>query len=154
MRAVARLVVVVVGVVGFGCERADEARSVVREAEAAASTKGERGDPARVAGKWNYRTRSNCGTVEGVGSVSFEWNGRAGVYRETGDVHWSDSGSTITWWGDVRYHAADRHLRGTLDNSLGDKVDGDWRLEGERPDRLVVEWNQTNGCNGVGIATR
>ena len=26
--------------------------------------------------------------------------------------------------------------------------------EGEGPDRLVVRWTQTNGCRGLGIATR
>jgi hypothetical protein len=41
-----------------------------------------------------------------------------------------------------------------MHNTLGDRVDGRWQLEGQGPDRLVVRWNQTNGCVGEGIATR
>jgi hypothetical protein len=148
-----RFLAIAIAVFAAGCERTDEPRSVlVSEASATTAKKKVRADPANVSGQWNYRTTSNCGTVEGVGNVAFVWNGRA--YRETGSVYWSDSGQTIRWWGDVRYDATARRLTGTHDNSLGDKVDGNWRLEGETPDRLVVEWDQTNGCTGIGIATR
>ena len=113
-----------------------------------------RGDPANVAGNWDYRTRSNCGTVEGVGAVSFVWDAETSTYRENGYVYWSDSGSTIRWWGSDRYDASNRTLIGRVSNTLGDTVDHTWELEGPGPDRAVVRWNQTNGCRGEGIATR
>jgi hypothetical protein len=111
-------------------------------------------DPARVAGEWDYRTRSNCGTVEGVGKVSFTWNAAAGAYEERGFVYWADSGLTVHWWGRTRYDAARRRLDGRMRNSLGDSVDGGWQLEGPGPERLVVRWVQTNGCHGQGVARR
>ncbi len=111
-------------------------------------------DPARIEGTWSYRTESNCGKVPGLGEVSFAWNAGDAAYDENGVVHWSDSGSTIRWWGSARHDAARRRLAGRMKNSLGDTVDGDWELEGEGPDRLVVRWVQTNGCHGTGVATR
>ncbi len=111
-------------------------------------------DPAHVAGRWNYRTRSNCGSVEGVGNVTFRWNSRRNAYEERGSVFWSDSGSTIRWWGYVRFSPRKHLLEGRLHNSLDDDVDGRWSLEGSGPARLVVRWTQTNGCTGVGVATR
>lgn len=111
-------------------------------------------DPARVAGSWTYRTRSNCGSVEGVGAVSFRWDPESRGYNERGHVFWSDSGTTIRWWGLVRYDSARRLLTGRGRNSLGDTVNANWRLEGAGPDRLVVEWAQANGCRGRGVATR
>lgn len=112
------------------------------------------GDPARVAGDWEYRTRSNCGRVEGVGRVSFTWDAAAGVYEERGHVFWADSGLTVRWWGPTRWDPARRRLEGRLRNSLGDEVEGGWQLEGAGPDRLVVVWEQTNGCRGIGVARR
>ena len=111
-------------------------------------------DPARIAGTWNYVTRSNCGSVEGVGRVTFRWDAQQGAYRETGQVYWADSGSTIRWWGPKRWDAQTRRLEGRTENSLGDTVEGHWAVEGPGPDRLVVRWTQTNGCVGTGIATR
>lgn len=111
-------------------------------------------DPARVDGGWYYRTESNCGSVVGVGKLWFAWNRDDGRYDEGGFVHWSDSGSTITWWGHAAYEAGGHRLRASVDNSLGDHVDGTWRLEGRPPTRLVVTWSQTNGCRGTGVATR
>jgi hypothetical protein len=111
-------------------------------------------DPARIVGTWDYVTRSNCGSVEGVGSVTFTWDARRGVYQERGRVYWADSGSTIRWWGPKRWDPQARRLDGRSENSLGDTVDGYWDVEGAGPDRLVVRWTQTNGCVGTGIATR
>lgn len=111
-------------------------------------------DPARVAGDWDYRTRSNCGSVVGVGSVRFTWSSESRTYDERGHVYWSDSGNTISWWGTNVFDAQTRQLTGVMHNTLGDRVDGRWQLEGQGPDRLVVRWNQTNGCVGEGIATR
>jgi len=111
-------------------------------------------DPAHIAGTWQYRTRSNCGRVEGVGRVTWTWDAARGLYRERGSVYWADSGLTVRWWGFQRYDPESRRLSGRVSNSLGDTVDGWWRLEGDGPDRAVVEWNQTNGCHGVGTATR
>ena len=111
-----------------------------------------RQDPADIEGVWNYRTRSNCGTVVGVGRVTFKWNVRRGGYSERGRVYWSDSRTTIRWWGTVYHDASGRRVKGRLSNSLGDRVDGNWQIQG--PDRLVVRWKQTNGCRGTGIATR
>ncbi len=111
-------------------------------------------DPAGVVGSWNYRTRSNCGPNEGVGAVSFTWDAQAGGYHERGHVYWSHSGRTIRWWGLVYYDATRRRLDGRTQNTLGDSVDAHWELEGAGPDRLVVRWNQTNGCHGLGVATR
>lgn len=113
-----------------------------------------RSDPAKVAGLWTYRTRSNCGTVDGVGQLSFEWVKKEQHYYERGCVFWSHSGLTIYWWGKADFDSATRTLRGKNQNSLGDEVDGQWSLQGAKPDRLVVRWNQTNGCRGVGVATR
>ena len=112
------------------------------------------GDPANIVGTWSYRTRSNCGPVEGVGEVSFAWNSTAGTYEERGFVYWSHSGRTIRWWGTVRFVPATRRLEGRIQNSLGDAVDAHWQLEGSGPDRLTVRWSQTNGCRGQGVATR
>lgn len=112
-------------------------------------------DPARVAGVWDYRTRSNCGGgTEGTGTVSFGWNPAAAGYDERGSVTWPHTGQTISWWGVTRFDPQTRELRGLMLNTLGDEVDGHWELEGPGPDRLVVRWQQTNGCTGIGIATR
>jgi hypothetical protein len=111
-------------------------------------------DPARVAGQWDYRTRSNCGTVVGVGSVTFTWNTTTRTYDERGQVYWSDSGSRIAWWGTNVFDPQSRRLAGRMQNTLGDTVEGHWQLEGPGPDRLIVRWNQTNGCVGEGVATR
>jgi hypothetical protein len=116
--------------------------------------KAEKRDPARIAGRWQYRTRSNCGTTEGVGWVTFRWDPSRRLYVERGSVHWPDSGLTVTWSGTQRWDPANRRLSGRLSNSLGDSVDGLWEVEGAGPDRLVVRWNQTNGCHGIGEATR
>jgi hypothetical protein len=111
-------------------------------------------DPASVDGTWDYRTRSNCGSVEGLGEVAFAWNDQTLVYDERGFVHWSDSGHTIRWWGTASFEPRTRRLVARVRNSLGDDVSSTWQLEGQGPDRLVVRWTQTNGCVGVGIATR
>jgi hypothetical protein len=111
-------------------------------------------DPAHVEGRWNYRTRSNCGSVEGVGQVTFRWDAGRRMYEERGSVFWSDSGTTIRWWGFTRYLPSKRRLEGQMHNSLDDDVDGRWALQGEGPARLVVRWSQTNGCTGTGVATR
>ncbi len=103
-------------------------------------------DPARVAGAWDYRTRSNCGGgTEGSGAVSFAWNPAEGGYDERGSVTWPHTGQTISWWGVTRFDPRTRELRGRMLNTLGDEVDGHWQLEGPGPDRLVVRWEQTNG---------
>jgi len=86
--------------------------------------------------------------------VSFTWDGEAGGYHERGHVFWPHSGLTIRWWGLVRYDPVRRQLTGRVQNSLGDSVDAHWQLEGPGPDRLVVSWNQTNGCRGRGVASR
>ncbi len=116
------------------------------------------GSAARAAGgregSWQYRTRSNCGSVEGVGKVSFVWNEGTRTYRERGWVYWADSGTTIRWWGRTTLSADGRQLRGRIENSLGDSVDGRWQVEGTPARSLTVRWNQTNGCRGTGIATR
>jgi hypothetical protein len=111
-------------------------------------------DPAGIEGAWEYRTRSNCGSVEGVGKVAFVWNEGTRTYRETGWVYWADSGTTIRWWGPTTLSSDGRHLRGRIENSLGDHVDGHWEVDGSPANRLIVRWNQTNGCHGTGIATR
>jgi hypothetical protein len=111
-------------------------------------------DPAHVAGRWSYRTESNCGPVAGVGELLFRWDAADGRYDERGCVYWAHSHETIYWWGPQRYDAAGRSLAGRNRNSLGDEVDGHWQLEGDGPERLVVSWNQTNGCHGRGVATR
>ena len=110
-------------------------------------------DPANIAGTWSYHTESNCGSA-GRGSVAFRWDAERGRYQEDGEVTWPDRELTIRWWGNGRFDAKARTLDVTVDNSLGDKVSGSWRLEGERPDQLVLDWHQTNGCHGVGTATR
>jgi hypothetical protein len=69
-------------------------------------------------------------------------------------VFWGDSGNTIYWWGHPRFDDQARRLVGRNQNSLGDFVDGGWSLEGDGPERLVVTWNQTNGCHGRGVASR
>lgn len=127
--------------------------AVLASADTAVATR-EHADPAGVAGEWNYRTRSNCGSVVGVGNVSFVWNADAGTYTEQGHVYWADSNSTIRWWGTDQYDPQARRLFGRMSNTLGDTVDGHWQIEGPGPDRLVVRWNQTNGCFGEGVATR
>ena len=114
----------------------------------------EEADPASIAGTWQYRTQSNCGSVEGVGKLWFGWNAQRELYDERGMVFWADTGSTITWWGTARFDRRSRALRASVDNSLGDHVDSRWRIEGNPPARLIVRWTQTNGCHGVGIATR
>ena len=111
-------------------------------------------DPAHVAGRWTYRTESNCGRVAGVGELLFRWDADDGRYYERGCVYWADSHETIYWWGPQRYDATGRSLAGRNRNSLGDEVDGHWQLEGDGPEQLVVSWNQTNGCHGRGVATR
>jgi len=131
--------VIVLAVVG--CDQG------VRKPPAAAA------DPARIAGTWDYRTESNCGSA-GTGSVSFRWNSDRQLYREDGEVTWPGRDLTIRWWGDGDFDAKAHTLVATIDNSLGDKVTGTWRLEGDGPDRLVLDWQQTNGCHGVGTATR
>jgi hypothetical protein len=134
----------------FACT-APDAAAPATSAEAAEHRAG---DPAGVAGRWSYRTRSNCGAVEGVGELIFAWDPGRGRYREQGCVHWSDNGSTIWWWGEPRFDAHTRELVGRNRNSLGDEVDGHWSVEGEGPDRLAVSWSQTNGCRGEGVAIR
>ena len=111
-------------------------------------------DPARIEGTWMYRTRSNCGTVEGVGKLWLGWDPARQHYAERGMVHWADSGLTITWWGSARVDGSRRRLRARVDNSLGDRVESTWTIHGDPPERLELRWSQTNGCHGVGIATR
>jgi hypothetical protein len=112
-------------------------------------------DPARVEGTWPYRTYSNCGSVEGVGDVSFRWDAARRAYEERGHVYWADSGLTVRWWGWKTFDGERRALHGTTENSLGDSVTGAWSVEGGAPPaRLVVSWSQTNGCRGEGVATR
>jgi len=111
-------------------------------------------DWAHVAGTWDYRAQSNCGRDMGVGAVTFTWNPSVGGYDELGHIRWPSSGRTIRWWGVVRFDVQSMRLVGRMRNTLGDEVDAIWELEGEGPDRLVVRWEQTNGCRGVGIATR
>ena len=86
--------------------------------------------------------------------MTFRWNAERRSYREDGDVTWPQTKLTIRWWGDAVFDATARTLVATVDNSLGDKVTGTWRVEGDGPDRLVIEWRQTNGCHGVGTAAR
>jgi hypothetical protein len=111
-------------------------------------------DPANIEGTWPYRTESNCGKVPGVGEVSFAWDAETGKYAEKGYVYWADSKVTIRWWGDAGFDPRTRTLDVHTKNSLGDTVEGRWELEGAGPDRLVVRWSQTNGCKGLGVATR
>jgi len=111
-------------------------------------------DPAGIDGTWQYRTRSNCGSVEGVGKLWLGWDPEHQRYDERGMVYWSDSGLTISWWGTARYRAGTRELDARVDNSLGDRVQSTWRVVGDPPRRLVVRWSQTNGCHGVGVARR
>ena len=112
-------------------------------------------DPARVVGRWRYRTRSNCGRVEGVGEVSFEWQAASNSYAEAGHVYWADSGVTITWQARDHFDRDRRTLSGRASNSLGDTVEATWQLAGgPPPDRLAIVWTQTNGCTGEGTATR
>ena len=116
-----------------------------------------RGDPARVEGRWDYRTRSNCGRVAGIGEVFLRWEAERQRYAERGYVYWTDSSNKIEWWGEDRHDSGGRLLAGRMKNSLGDSVESRWQLEGDGPGprRMVVRWQQTNnGCRGEGIATR
>jgi len=142
-----------------GCSAPAAPPVQLRPAEVAARTGRPAGrarpdDPARVAGRWDYRTRSNCGRVSGIGEVFLRWEEGKQRYAERGYVYWTDSRSKIEWWGDERHDGDSRVLAGTMKNSLGDSVDSRWRLEGDGPERMVVRWKQTNGCQGVGTATR
>ncbi len=137
----------------IACERADSTDAPVAAAAVARRPSAVTTDPAHIAGTWDYRTESNCGSA-GRGAVGFRWDAERSVYREDGSVTWPDTKLTIRWWGDSRFDATARTLSGSFDNTLGDKVTGTWLLEGDGPDRLVIEWNQTNGCHGQGIATR
>lgn len=143
-------------VVGCGDASGDESPRAPAPADESASgaTAGSTPDPANIAGRWDYRTESNCGGTEGVGELRFDWQPERDRYGERGCVHWPDSDNTIWWWGNPRYDAGDRRLVGINRNSLGDTVDGTWRLKGPGPERLVVTWKQSNGCEGRGIATR
>jgi len=127
---------------------------VVLGAAASAGAESDPPDPAGIAGTWQSRTESTCGSVEGIGKVWFGWSSAHGRYDDRGMVHWADSGSTIRWWGHARFDASTRRLRASVDNSLGDHVESTWEIHGDPPERLVVRWSQTNGCRGVGIATR
>lgn len=148
-------------VLSVGCEGrsgtivpvAEEQVRAPAAASAGAAAARSDADPARIDGTWSYETESNCGKVPGVGEVSFTWNASTGVYDEKGSVYWADSRSTIRWWGPAT-HDGGRRLDARVKNTLGDTVDGAWELEGSGPDRLVTRWEQTNGCRGVGVATR
>lgn len=111
-------------------------------------------DPAGINGTWQYRTRSNCGSVEGVGKLWLGWDPERERYDERGMVYWSDSDLVINWWGTATFREHARELDARVDNSLGDRVRSTWRVIGNPPTRLVVQWSQTNGCHGVGIARR
>jgi hypothetical protein len=122
--------------------------------ESNATSRGAGGDPAGIDGRWLYRTRTNCNTIEGFGEVQFTWNPTNRTYKEQGSLYWSDLRKTFTWWGTERYYPETRHLQGDLRNSLGDTVVGRWRIEETRPVRLVLTWRQSNGCFGEGTALR
>lgn len=109
-------------------------------------------DELGIEGEWSYQTRSNCG-ARGRGAVRFRRLSE-GVYEERGWVYWPHNRLTVRWSGTVRFDPETGRLRGTVDNSLGDRVDADWRVVGRPAERLVVGWSQTNGCRGTGVATR
>jgi len=155
---IGRVALLCLALASTGCDRepdpipvAEQRPSVAAPAAAVAPAPA---DPANIEGPWPYRTESNCGKVPGVGEVTFTWDASTSKYAEMGYVYWADSKLTIRWTGDARYEPATRTLAAHSSNSLGDTVDGTWEMEGAGPDRLVVRWSQTNGCKGVGVATR
>jgi hypothetical protein len=119
-----------------------------------AETGHDEADPQHIAGRWAYRTRSSCGTEEGHGWVSFVWDGAEGHYEERGEVTWPVEHITIGWEGTARFDPETGRIDADLVNTLGDAVRGGWVLEGEGPDRMTTEWEQSNGCTGIGIAMR
>jgi hypothetical protein len=101
----------------------------------------------QITGHWSYVVRTNeCNVGLGRGGVDFTPRGQD-TYGEAGYVLWPD-GSRIEWRGEMRpSHET------TLSNSLDDTVESRWFIDRER-DQLVVRWRQSNGCSGIGIATR
>jgi len=101
----------------------------------------------RIAGHWSYTVRTNeCNGGTGHGGVDFTPRAEE-TYTEVGYVVWPN-GSRIDWNGEMRpSHET------TMSNSLDDTVQSRWFVDRER-DQLVVRWRQSNGCSGVGIATR
>jgi hypothetical protein len=108
------------------------------------------GDPARIDGRWHYRTRTSCHSDEGVGEVTFSWHRPSGLYAEQGYLFWASTRQLFRWWGRERHLPSERALEGQLSNSLGDTVEARWQLA---PGRLVLRWKQSNGCAGEGTAT-
>ena len=107
--------------------------------------------PVDVEGTWYYQTTSeNCG-ANAKGRVTLSWDTEQSLFVERGSVRWQESGTVIEWWGTARYDAKRNSLRGEYYNTLGDKVTGLWRLE---KGRMLLDWSQSNGCRGHGIATR
>lgn len=109
-------------------------------------------DPASISGPWTYRTRGSCNKGIGTGEVSFRWRQDLDVYEARGVVRWSDLTEPIRWQGRSRYDPRSNTLSERVGNTLGDAVESTWRIESA--DRLVLGWRQTNGCRGIGIATR
>jgi hypothetical protein len=110
-------------------------------------------DPAGIGGRWEYQTMSNCGTVAGQGWVELIYNFEGKYYFERGEVSWPVEQSTISWSGFAKFDGAAR-LTAEVENSLGDRVVGVWEVLGDPTEKLVIEWHQTNGCQGTGVATR
>jgi hypothetical protein len=110
------------------------------------------GPELRIEGRWDYRVRTNeCN--EGTGTGTLELVARGGdTYHETGRVRWPD-GTAIEWAGDLRYSRTARTFEATQLNSLDDAVESRWYVDRERG-WLVMRWRQSNGCSGLGIATR
>jgi hypothetical protein len=111
-------------------------------------------DPAHIAGRWAYRTRSSCENDEGVGWVEFVWDGAARHYEERGEVAYPYLTFTFVWSGTARLNPATGRIDATVKNNIGDVVTGGWVMEGDGPDRLTTDWAQENGCTGTGVATR
>ena len=69
-------------------------------------------------------------------------------------MNWFVAG-VVEWRGVATYDPATERLASEVTNRVGGGTrTGTWRRDPDEPSRLLVDWTRSDGCRGVGNATR